>query len=885
MPTSPRYRIVKGSALLIVATVLRWVRCVPVAGVVYRRWVCSLVERSGLFDERFYLDSNADLAATGLEPIAHYVLFGDAQGRSPSPCFDPMFYRAVARAKTARAHALLHYLYVGRYLGCAPSAWFDVKYYLVENKDVARSADEPLRHYLERGFSQGRWPTPSFDGPGYLANYADVRSSGINPLVHYILEGRFQRRLTRFDDSGSGAQRSAVPSYATVESLFDSLVALAAAPTRPPAADRVPVDVVVPVYAGRMETLRCILSVLSARVQTPYELVVIDDCSPDPVIQAQLRRLASLGRITLLKTATNEGFVSAANWGMCLHPARDVVLLNADTQVFDGWLDRLVHNAQAHPRIGTVTPLSNNGSLCSYPRPSADNPYPLELDSAELDAVAARENADVEVYAPTAVGFCMYLRRPCIEDVGEFDEAAFSPGYGEENDFSLRASQRGWRHRIAADVFVWHWGARSFKGQKARYSAIAKTIIAQRYPHYRRELSAFDAADPLAVARERLDWARLRRHRAAGNTLILHHRRGGGSSRRVAAEIESLQRRGVGVYLLQPVAGDPRRVEIAAPRSGPLPNIKPIAIDNGAALRALLQNLRIDEVQTHGMVDLVPTAILHLRRLVTALGLRWVAYLHDYEVICPRINLVDRCGRYCGEPGTLRCRCCLALNGSAFGRQPIGGWRAMQGRALSAAAAIRVPDQDVAERVRRHLPSLDIEVSANDAVDDSIVPGPVRPGTADRRRHVVVIGALGRIKGFDVLLRCARDARAHGLPLRFTLLGYALDDRRLRDAGVEVSGRYVEDEAVTRLQRLAADMVWLPSICPETYSCTLSLALRCGLPVCAFDIGAVAARLRRLGMGDGLVPLAMASRPDALNRFFLGQTLRSPLCLPSAAVG
>ncbi len=634
------------------------------------------------------------------------------------------------------------------------------------------------------------------------------------------------------------------------------------------------VDVVVPVYRGRLETLRCLLSVLSAKVAVAYELIVINDASPDPVLSAALRQLASAGLISLIEQPTNQGFVKTANLGLALHPERDVLLLNADTEVYDGWLDRLRRTALQQGRVGTVTPLSNNASICSYPRRNQDNPYPFELTDAQLAALAARVNQGLSVPAPTAVGFCMYLRRACLDEVGRFDAEAFSPGYGEENDFSQRAASLGWQHRIAADVFVRHWGARSFRGEKGRYVRAATARIAERYPSYRRQIQAFDAADPLAEARERLDWGRLARQRRRENVLILHHRRGGGSARRVAAEVERLQRRGLGVFLLRPVPGDPWRLEIEQPAMLSLPNLPRLKIDDGAGFTRLLSTLRITEVQTHGLFDLVPSAIVHLERLVRSLGLRWVAYLHDYKAICPRVNLADRRGRYCGELGEAHCRRCLALNGSEFGRPSIAAWRAMHARALSAAASVRVPDDEVAQRIQRYFPDLRLEVSAHEIADTAAAASWRRESTAEWRRHVVVLGAIGRRKGFDVLLRCARAARAQGLRLRFTLLGFSSDDRQLRAAGVQVSGRYPDVEALERLQRLSPDLLWLPSVCPETFSYTLSIALRTGLPVCAFDLGAIGARLRRLGIGDGLVDLSLADQPQALNR-----------CLASLAAG
>jgi len=118
-------------------------------------------------------------------------------------------------------------------------------------------------------------------------------------------------------------------------------------------ADGAPVvDLIVPVYRGLAETRRCLNSVLAFPQQISHEIVVIDDCSPEPELTAWLHELAETGTITLLENPVNTGFVNAVNRGMVLHSDRDVVLLNSDTEVHGDWLDRLRSHAYSDPMIG-----------------------------------------------------------------------------------------------------------------------------------------------------------------------------------------------------------------------------------------------------------------------------------------------------------------------------------------------------------------------------------------------------------------------------------------------------------------------------------------------------------------------------------------------------
>ena len=270
------------------------------------------------------------------------------------------------------------------------------------------------------------------------------------------------------------------------------------------------VDVVIPVYRGMAETRACIESVLASRAGDAFDVVVIDDRSPEPEMAPWLAHLAADARITLVTHAANAGFVASVNEGMALHPDRDVVLLNSDTEVAAGWLDRLRACARRDRSIGTVTPFSNNATICSYPRTLAANALPPGESTADLDAAFAAANHGRSADILTAVGFCMYITRRCLDRVGPFDYERYGAGYGEEVDFCMRAARAGFRNVIAADVFVRHHGEVSFEGSDERRLKAQATVDAL-YPEFQQGLKAFIQADPLRGLRRRADLQRLRR--------------------------------------------------------------------------------------------------------------------------------------------------------------------------------------------------------------------------------------------------------------------------------------------------------------------------------------------------------------------------------------
>ncbi|WP_164084929.1 glycosyltransferase [Pseudazoarcus pumilus] len=263
-----------------------------------------------------------------------------------------------------------------------------------------------------------------------------------------------------------------------------------------------PVDVIVPVFGDAVLTRRCIESVLAASSDTPFELVLIADAPPDPAVLACCEAAAVDARVHLLRNESNRGFVFSANRGMALHADRDVVLLNADCEVADGWLDRLVACARAHPEAGTLTPFSNDATICSYPATGEESDLLPTLGLAGLDALFAREHAGRSVELPVGVGSCLFIRRACLEQTGYFDEEAFGRGYGEECDFCLRAAQHGWRHLLCADVFVFHAGGASFGEEKSVLVEAAQRVLRQRWPDYDQRIGDFVRRDPIRPLRD-----------------------------------------------------------------------------------------------------------------------------------------------------------------------------------------------------------------------------------------------------------------------------------------------------------------------------------------------------------------------------------------------
>ena len=268
------------------------------------------------------------------------------------------------------------------------------------------------------------------------------------------------------------------------------------------------IDIVIPVYRNLDLTRRCVESVLRAADPVMGTIHLINDASPEPELVDYCDEIGAQEGVALITHSANQGFVRSVNEGFAAAGQRDVVILNSDTEVPANWLTRLRGAADREPKAASITPFSNNATICSYPHFCEDNQIPAGFDCDALDALFSEANAERAIEIPTAVGFCMYVRRVALDDVGEFDEKAFGRGYGEENDWCLRATAKGWKHLLAADVFVYHAGGASFGSDADECQANALKVISERYPDYEREIAEFVEADPVEVARYHVDVAR-----------------------------------------------------------------------------------------------------------------------------------------------------------------------------------------------------------------------------------------------------------------------------------------------------------------------------------------------------------------------------------------
>ncbi len=243
-----------------------------------------------------------------------------------------------------------------------------------------------------------------------------------------------------------------------------------------------PVHIIVPLYNGYECLKNCIDSIFRNTNLSINTLVIIDDKSTDSRIHEYLARTnenTNGKRIKVLYNHINSGFVKTINKGMKLSP-EDVIILNSDTIVTKDWVEKLQRAAYSKPRVATATPLSNYVTINGIPNPFQYNniPHGMDIDTfAEfLEKISLRYYPEI----PAGVGFCMYIKRSVLDEMGYFDEERFGKGYAEETDFCMRALKKGYIHVIDDTNYVYHIGGVSFESIKDPEVLKEKNLMIER---------------------------------------------------------------------------------------------------------------------------------------------------------------------------------------------------------------------------------------------------------------------------------------------------------------------------------------------------------------------------------------------------------------------
>ena len=743
----------------------------------------ATIEKSGNFEEEWYRKTYDINPAD--DALLHYILIGDFEGYNPNAVFDTIWYRKQSFPNlSSNTNALIHYLKYGKEYNLGVSEIFHPNEYLKVNKDISEYSGDPLMHYIVHGRKENR---PIKDLSQEKKEKIIIKSPSIEDFDNF--------KPTSFDTNN------------------------------------IKLDIIIPVYRGYDDTLNCILSILNSTNVTVFEIVVIDDCSPDYKLSAALLHLSEKGLITLAINNKNLGFVKSVNKGMKMHPKRDVILLNSDTEVYHNWVDRILLQAKTH-NAATVTPLSNNATICSYPEWLKDNNYRLEKDYSELDKLASAANENVAVEIPTGVGFCMYISRESLNALGYFNEKVFDKGYGEENDFCIRAINSGRKNILALDTFVLHTGEVSFADDSNEKKDIGLRSLLKLHPDYNLIIQKHIKENPALRYRQLLDLYRLcNRDKYHRTILIFSHTWGGGIHRYLVDRLSIEKKNDTNFIIAVPDENNEGAWKINALDNLIVPNLTNLSFEVEEQWREWIKRFNIQHIEVHSFAGWPDSTISKFIRWKASVELDYHFYFHDYHFICTKAHLINNEGAPC-DINSNNCSC--------LSTSKLEVWRKNYKDLLQNADKLFAPSNNVIEQVNGIYPELKIQCKPH--FEEPIIL-PTYNKNLNDNIIIGIIGAIGIHKGSHIIRECSKIASEKNLKIKFVIIGYCdiIDNNDFDN--ITLTGRYEEDEVYDLIRLHKLDAVFIPSIWPETYCYTLTIAMNTGLPVAVFDLGAQAERI------------------------------------------
>ena len=239
-------------------------------------------------------------------------------------------------------------------------------------------------------------------------------------------------------------------------------------------------SVIVPVYNQIGYTEVCLEALDRATPTDDWELIVVNNGSSDGTAAWLDGLRLEHAPVRVIHNRENLGFARACNQGLAIAEGDGMLLLNNDAVVTPGWQDGLWWPMTQDDGIGLTGPFSNAtlGRACL---PSV--PYDQDLDWMEAFAAERAQTFCRQGYAVALLsGFCLLIRREVVDRIGGMDPL-YGVGFFEDNDFAVRAQLAGYSLWACEDVFVHHYGSKTFNGAKF----VKRDLIAEHWHLFKRK--------------------------------------------------------------------------------------------------------------------------------------------------------------------------------------------------------------------------------------------------------------------------------------------------------------------------------------------------------------------------------------------------------------
>lgn len=614
-----------------------------------------------------------------------------------------------------------------------------------------------------------------------------------------------------------------------------------------------PVDVVVPVYNG-MQFLPALFESIS-RTGVPFNLIIVDDASPDEQVTEYLDRfIVEHPAVKLLRNEENLGFLQSANRGI-REAENDVVIVNTDVELPPEWLERMIKPILDDPTIASVTPFTNSGTICSFPRFCEDNHLQAELDVSQMDRFFQEQPLEL-FEVPTGVGFCMAMSREAINAIGVFDEEHFGRGYAEENDWCQRALKAGFKNVHVSNLFVYHNHGGSFQSDEKKALVEEHLATLRRlHPSYDEDVATYVRRDPARKMRKTVEWCMIKDSNAR-SIVILDHRLGGGATTYIDEKIKSFIREGARCSVIRYDEG--LNLFLCSMFLDEMEHSFSTR-DIGTAFQSFGN---IDEIWVNELVTYpnLSQLLAYLPALAASYGAKLIFPLHDFYCLCQSYNLINDEKMFCNLPGHETCNACFhRIREGEFIGSGIDEYRFLWGHFLSHCDEVIGFSRSSIEYLRSIYPDLQNVSLRPHAVEG--LPFIQRAARMKQNLTIGVMGMISYIKGREVVKGLIDHINQKRLAIDIVIIGVA--DGVYSELEDCSTGKYKRADIPEIVLREGIDVFLIPSIWPETFSYTTAEIMGMGYPLGVFDLGAPAERVAEYDRGV-VIPQA-ASSAEILN--------------------
>ena len=624
------------------------------------------------------------------------------------------------------------------------------------------------------------------------------------------------------------------------------------------------IDIIIPIYNAYEYTEECIKSILKYTDLQNNTLVLINDKSPDEKIFPMLKKYEENNKdkkIVVLENEQNMGFVKTVNKGM-QYSQNDVILLNSDTEVTKNWIEKIQKCAYSNQYIATVTPLTNNGTICSVPNFGVDNELPKNMTLEEYGEMIEKISKNRYPELTTGNGFCMFIKREVIDELGLFDDKTFGKGYGEENDFCYRALDHGYINVLCDNTFIYHKGTQSFKKENMTASRAAlidehMNLLRKKHPIYVQKTDNFIANNPIRDIQENVNLNILLHNKKRILYLVNEWKENmemtGGTSLHIKDIILSNRKNNIASLVLAPYKNDLSRFGLylyTNNYSKEIANYKTDTNQYGQIIytnnsyKEMLENIfdsfKIDILHVHHFLFQTFDAI----EIAKARNIYSIITLHDLYMICPSINMVYK-DKYCVYDEKKDCAKCLKAR-YGVNSNILNNWQKTCKKVLEQFDKILVPS----ENTKKIFNSVykDIKIEAVEHGVDIITIKKKEKKATKKTFDIAFVGAMAIHKGSNILKSLINKNTNSNIKIH--LFGKANDKGLMKNRANYINhGPYKRGELPQLLVDNDIDLVCIFATWPESYSYTLTECYMAEIPVLTFNIGAVGDRVEKDGLG------------------------------------